>query len=103
MEYLMIITLLVVVIVGISITREIKAISKEVDRLDGQMKTARPKLAPEKSEDETSRETIVSDLGKFALMRCVDIFDDYDHEEVEKLPPSVLEAWRIGMTKSNMR
>jgi len=36
------------------------------------------------------------DLKSFALVRCHDIFNDYSHDEVRRMPPSIQGAWEVG-------
>ena len=38
----------------------------------------------------------LDDLKSFALARCIDIYEDYDSEEIKSEPPSVQGAWEIG-------
>ena len=44
----------------------------------------------------------VEDLKSFAGKACIDIFNDFDYEEVKSMPPSIIEAWNIGRALCNV-
>ena len=38
----------------------------------------------------------MGELGDMAQEICIDIFNDFTHEEVNKMAPSLIKAWELG-------